>query len=157
MAGKHEGARSEGAEDLALVYLGRLDEETMALAWGSDRGFEDRRRVVAAAVIFGRKFEERMANSPPESLDDAHFQRFLMGLINAAIDEFAAVEGLDPAAAAAFLGDVETRDLIFEFSDVLDRFTEEPETSLDNHLRAAVEDRQDRAVWSHHWRGGHRG
>jgi hypothetical protein len=157
MAGKHEGARSEGAKDLALVYLGRLDEETMALAWGSDRGFEDRRRVVAAAVIFGRKFEERMANSPPESLDDAHFQRFLMGLMNAAIDEFAAAEGLDPAAAAAFLGDVGTRDLIFEFSDVLDRFAEEPETSLDNHLRAAVEDRPDRAVWSHHWRGGHRG
>lgn len=157
MAGKHEGARSEGAGDLALVYLGRLDEETMALAWGSDRGFEDRRRVVAAAVIFGRKFEERMANSPPESLDDAHFQRFLMGLMNAAIDEFAAAEGLDPAAAAAFLGDVGTRDLIFEFSDVLDRFAEEPDVSLDDHLRAAVEDRQDRAVWSHHWRGGHRG
>jgi hypothetical protein len=157
MAGKHEGARSEGAEDLALVYLGRLDEETKALAWGSDRSFEDRRRVVAAAVIFGRKFEERMATSPPESLDDAHFQRFLMGLMNAAIDEFAAAEGLDPAAAAAFLGDVGTRDLIFEFSDVLDRFAEEPETSLNDHLRAAVEDRQDRAVWSHHWRGGHRG
>jgi len=50
-----------------------------------------------------------------------------------------------------------TRDLIFEFSDVLDRFAEEPETSLNDHLRAAVEDRQDRAVWSHHWRGGHRG
>ena len=157
MAGKHEGARPEGAEDLALVYLGRLEEETMALAWGPDRSFDDRRRVVAAAVIFGRKFEERMANSPPESLDDAHFQRFLMGLMNAAIDEFAAAEGLDPAAAAAFLGDVGTRDLIFEFSDVLDRFAEEPEIPLDHHLRAAVEDRQDRAVWSHHWRGGHRG
>ena len=157
MAGEHEGARSEGAEDLALTYLGSLDEETMDLAWGSDRSFDDRRRVVAAAVIFGRKFEERMANSPPESLDDAHFQRFLMGLMNAAIDESAAAEGLDPAAAAAFLGDVGTRDLIFEFSDVLDRFAEEPETSLDHHLRAAVEDRQDRAVWSHHWRGGHRG
>ena len=157
MAGKHDGARPEGAEDPALAYLGRLDEETMALAWGSDRSFDDRRRVVAAAVIFGRKFEERMANSPPESLDDAHFQRFLMGLMNAAIDEFAAVEGLDPAAAAAYLGDVGTRDLIFEFSDVLDRFAEEPETSLDRHLRAAVEDRQVKAVWSHHWRGGERG
>jgi hypothetical protein len=157
MAGKHEEARPEDAEDLALVYLGRLDEETMTLAWGSDRSFEDRRRVVAAAVIFGHKFEERMADSPPESLDDAHFQRFLMGLMNAAIDEFAAAEGLDPATAAAFLGDVGTRDLIFEFSDVLDRFAEEPEIPLDHHLRAAVEGRQDRAVWSHHWRGGHRG
>lgn len=157
MTGKDEGARDGLAEDPAIVYLGRLDEETMVLAWGSDRGFEDRRRVVAAAVIFGRKFEERMASSPPESLEDAHFQRFLMGLMNAAIDEFAAAEGLDAAAAAAFLGDVGTRDLIFEFSDVLDRFAEEPAIPLDDHLRAAVEDRRDRAVWSHHWRGGHRG
>ena len=157
MARKDEGARAGGAQDLALIYLGRLDEETMTLAWGPARAPDDRRRIVAAALIFGRKFEERMANNPPESLDDAHFQRFLMGLMNAAIDEFAAAEGLDPAAAAAFLADVGTRDLIFEFSDVLDRFAEDPDVPLDDHLRAAVEERQDRAVWSHHWRGGHRG
>lgn len=157
MAGREEGVRDGEAEDPALVYLGRLDEETMTLAWGSDTSFEDRRRVVAAALIFSRKFEERMANSPPESLDDVHFQRFLMGLMTVAIGDFAAAEGLDPEAAAAFLGDVGTRDRIFEFSDVLDRAAEEPEMSLDGHLRAAVEDRQGRAVWSHHWRGGHRG
>ena len=157
MAGKDEEARASGVEDPALVLLGRLDEETMTLAWGPDKSFEDRRRIAAAALIFDHKFEERMADNPPESLDDAHFQRFLMGLMNAAIDEFAAAEGLDPTAAAAFLGDVGTRDLIFEFSDVLDRFAEEPEIPLDRHLRATVEDRQDRAVWSHHWRGGHRG
>ncbi len=98
-----------------------------------------------------------MAENPPESLDDAHFQRFLMGLMNAAISEFARAEDLDPSAAAAFLGDVRTRDLIFEFSDVLDRAAEEPATPLNEHLRAAVEDREHKAVWSRHWSGGHRG
>ena len=129
----------------------------MTLAWGRDKTFEDRRRIVAAAMIFNRKFEERMAENPPESLDDAHFQRFLMGLMNAAIAEFAQAEGLDPSAAAAFLGDVGTRDLIFEFSDVLDRAAEEPATPLNEHLRAAVEDRRHKAVWSRYWSGGHRG
>ncbi len=145
------------ADDLALEYLRRLDEETMTLAWGPGKTFEDRRRIVAAALIFSRKFEERMARNPPESLDDADFGRFLMGLMNAAISEFAASEGLDPADATAFLGEVETRDLIFELSDVLDRAIEDPETPLNEHLRNAVEDRQHKAIWSRHWSGGHRG
>ncbi len=129
----------------------------MNLAWGPDQTFEDRRRIVAAALIFNRKFEERVAQNPPESLDDAHFKRFLMDLMNAAIADFAEAESLDPAAAAAFLGDVRTRDLVFEFSDVLDRSAEEPAKPLNEHLRAAVEDRQHKAVWSHHWSSGHRG
>ena len=152
-----EGARAGDAEDPALDLLRRLDEETMTLAWGPDKSPEDRRRIVVAALLFNRKFEERMSENPPESLDDANFQRFLMGLMNAAISEFAEREGLDPSSAAAFLGDVGTRDLIFEFSDVLDRSAEEPATPLNEHLRAAVEDRQHKAVWSRHWSGGHRG
>ncbi len=152
-----EGARAGRTEDPARAHLRRLDEETMNRAWGSDQTFEDRRRIVAAALVFNRKFEERVAENPPESLDDAHFQRFLMDLMNAAIAEFAEAESLDPAAAAAFLGDVRTRDLIFEFSDVLDRSAEEPATPLNEHLRAAVEDRQHKAIWSRHWSGGHRG
>ena len=157
MTAEGEGARAGRMEDVILAHLRLLDEETMTLAWGPDRTFEDRRRIVAAALIFGRKFEERMEQSPPESLDDAHFQRFLMALMNAAIRGFAEAEGLDPATAAAFLGDVGTRDLIFEFSDVLDSFAEDPETPLNEHLRAAVEDRQHKAVRSRHWSGGHRG
>ena len=151
------GSGKASIEDPALLYLRQLDEETMTLAWGPDKSPEDRRRIVVAALLFNSKFEERLAENPPESLDDAHFQRFLMGLMNAAIAEFAEREGLDPSSAAAFLGDVATRDLVFEFSDALDRSAEKPDTPLNEHLRAAVGDRQHKAVWSRHWSGGHRG
>ena len=137
--------------------LRRLDEETMLLAWGPGRDAEDRRRIVAAALVFERKFEERMAEDPLESLDEARFGRFLMGLMNAAIAEFAASEGLGSEEAAVFMSDLETRDLIFEFCDTLDGAAEEPDVSLDDHLRSAVAARQEKAVWSRHWLGGHRG
>ena len=42
-------------------------------------------------------------------------QRFLLGLMNALISEFAEREGLDPASAAAFLGDIGIRDSVPEF------------------------------------------
>lgn len=151
-----EAPAGRGA-DPALERLRQLDEQTMLFAWGPDRSAEERRRIVAAALIFGRKFEEGMAENPPESLDDARFGRFLMGLMNAAIAEFAASEGLDDADAAAFMSDVGTRDAIFEFSDTLDRAAEDPDTSLDEHLRATIGERQEKAIWSHHWLGGHRG
>lgn len=144
-------------DDPARDLLRQLDEETMTLAWGPGKTPEDRRRIVTAALIFGRKFEERMAEDPPESLDDAAFGRFLMGLMNAAIAEFARSEGLSNTEAGAFLADIGTRDLIFELSDVLDGFAEDPDTPLNQHLQTAVEDRQQRAIWSHHWSGGHRG
>jgi len=150
MTGKGEG-------NPALTYLRQLDDATMTLAWGSDKSLEDRRRIVMAAAIFGQKFEERMAENPPESLEDRDFQRFLMGLMNAVISEFAEREGLDPAAAASFLGDAATRDYVLELSEVLDRYAEDPDKPLNEHLRAGVEDRQHKAVWSRHWSSGHRG
>lgn len=155
MTEKGAGERSAGSP--ALECLSRLDEKTMTLAWGPDKTLEDRRRIVAAALIFGRKFDERISENPPESLDDAGFGRFLMGLMNAAIAEFAASEDLGPTEAAAFLSDVGTRDLIFELSEVFDRAAEDPDTPLNEHLRAAVADREQKAVWSRHWTGGHRG
>jgi len=82
---------------LALAYLKELDIETMNLAWGPDKTPEDRRRIVLAATIFGRQFEERMCEGPPENLEEREFQRFLMALMNAVISEFAEREGIDQA------------------------------------------------------------
>lgn len=151
------GEGDRAGEDPSLTYLRQLDDATMTLAWGPERSPEDRRRIVEAAVIFGQKFEERMAQNPPESLEDRDFQRFLMGLMNAVISEFAEREGLDPAAAASFLGDAATRDYVLELSEALDRFAEDPDKPLNEHLRAAVEDRRHKAIWSRHWSSGHRG
>ncbi len=146
--------REEHAQDPALAYLEELDDATMTLAWGPDRTSEDRRRIVLAATIFGRQFEERMGESPPESLDERESQRFLMGLMNAVISEFAEREGLDPASAAAFLGDVGTRDYVLELNEVLEDYAANPEKPLNEHLRAAVESRQEKARWSRHWSSG---
>ncbi len=149
-----EDPREEHAQDPALAYLKELDDATMTLAWGPDKTFEDRRRIVLAATIFGRQFEERMSESPPESLDERESQRFLMGLMNAVISEFAEREGLDPASAAAFLGDVGTRDYVLELNEALEEYAANPEKPLNEHLRAAVESRQEKARWSRHWSSG---
>lgn len=146
--------REEHAQDPALAYLEELDDATMTLAWGPNRNTEDRRRIVLAATIFGRQFEERIGESPPESLDERESQRFLMGLMNAVISEFAEREGLDPASAAAFLGDVGTRDYVLELNEVLEDYAANPEKPLNEHLRAAVESRQEKARWSRHWSSG---
>ena len=146
--------REEQAEDAALAYLKELDDATMTLAWGPDQTPEDRRRIVLAATIFSRQFEERMGESPPESLDERESQRFLMGLMNAVVSQFAEREGLYPASAAAFLGDVGTRDYVLELNEVLDEHAANPEKSLNEHLRAAVESRQEKARWSRHWSSG---
>lgn len=146
--------REEHAQDPALAYLKELDDAIMTLAWGLDKTFEDRRRIVLAATIFGRQFEERMSESPPESLDERESQRFLMGLMNAVISEFAEREGLDPASAAAFLGDVGTRDYVLELNEALEEYAANPEKPLNEHLRAAVESRQEKARWSRHWSSG---
>lgn len=135
-------------------YLGMLDEETMRLAWGADRSPEDRRRVVDAAVIFGRMFDERMVEAPPASLEEKDFQRFLMGLMNAVIAEFAAREGTSEAEAGAFLGEIRNRDHVLELNEVLETFAQDPDTPLNEHLKAAVEGRQDKAVWARHFRSG---
>lgn len=137
----------EGREkDPALAYLERLREETMSLAWGPYTTPEDQRRIVVAALIFGRQFEEHMKEHPLESLEEKDFQRFLMGLMNAVISEFAEREELDPAVATEFLSDVNTRDYILEFNEVLENSTDDPERSLDEHLRMAVESRRERAA-----------
>jgi hypothetical protein len=146
--------REEQAEDAALAYLKELDDATMTLAWGPDQTPEDRRRIILAATIFSRQFEERMGESPPESLDERESQRFLMGLMNAVVSQFAEREGLYPASAAAFLGDVSTRDYVLELNEVLEEHAANPEKSLNEHLRTAVESRQEKARWSRHWSSG---
>ncbi len=141
-------------EDPVLTYFEELDDATMTLAWGPDKTSEDRRRIVLAATIFGRQFEERMNEHPPETPDEKESQRFLMGLMNAVISEFAEREGLDSASAAAFLGDIGTRDYVLELNEVLEEYAADPEKPLNEHLRAAVESRQEKARWSRHWSSG---
>lgn len=150
MDSEHVAEGREGGTD----YLGMLDEETMRLAWGADRSPEDRRRVVDAAVIFGRMFDERMVEAPPASLEEKDFQRFLMGLMNAVIAEFAAREGTSEAEAGAFLGEIRNRDHVLELNEVLETFAQDPDTPLNKHLKTAVEGRQDKAVWARHFRSG---
>lgn len=149
-----EDPRGKQEADPALAYLEMLDDETMTLAWGPDKATEERRRIILAATIFGRQFEEQMSKRPPESLEEKDFQRFLMSLMNAVISEFAEREGLDPASASTFLGEVSTRDYILEFNEVLEEFAGNPEKSLDDHLKTVVENRQDRAIWARHWSSG---
>lgn len=131
-------------EDRVPVYLGRLSEETMRAAWGEEASAEDRRRIVAAATIFGRQFEER-ASEGPVGEDEA--RRLLMNLMNAVIREFAAREGMTVDGAAEFLGEVGVRDRVLEFSEVLDAH-EASGRPLDDLLKEAVEDRRDKAFRS---------
>lgn len=140
--------------DPALACLAQLDEKTMTLAWGPNKTSEDRRRIVVAATIFGRQFEERMKECPPESLEEKEFQSFLMSLLNAVISEFAEREDLDLTAATEFLGDIGTRDMVLEFNEVLEHFAAEPEKSLDEHLQTAVQSRRERAIRSRHQSSG---
>lgn len=150
-AGGADG-RSQGGS--SADYLAMLDEETMNLAWGPDRSPEDRRRIVDAAIVFGRMFDERMVEAPPASLEEKDFQRFLMGLMNAVIAEFAKGEGIGEADSGAFLGDIRNRDHVLELNEVLEAFAQDPNTPLKDHLRTAVEGRQDKAIWARHFRSG---
>lgn len=144
---------------LARRYLGELGEETMVRAWGARAGREDRRRIVLAAIIFGRQFDERFTGQP-SAPDEREAQRLLMGLINGVIKEFAEREDLSLSAATEFLGDVETRDYVLEFNEVLDAYhaagNSGPESSpsLDEQLARAIDDRREKAVWSQHWTSG---
>ncbi len=120
----------------------------MLLAWGEGISTEDRRRIVLAALIFGRQFDERVAEHPSVS-DEDELRRFLMGLMNGVVDEFARREGLDRDEAAEFLGEVGTRDHVLEFNEVLDAYAgNEPGLTLDGLLREAVEGRRERAIRS---------
>jgi hypothetical protein len=138
----------EWDRDAVLRYLAELREETKLLAWGEDVSAEDRRRIVLAATIFGRQFDERLAERPSGS-DEDELRRFLMGLMNGVVEEFARREGLDKDEATEFLGEVVTRDHVLEFNEVLDAYTSgESGLTLDELLREAVEGRGDRALRS---------
>jgi hypothetical protein len=149
-----EGPGGNREADPALPYIQELDESTMSIAWGPDKTPEDRRRIVQAALIFGKQFEERIREHPPENLEEREFQRFLMALMNAVISEFAEREGIDQASAATFLGDLYTRDYVLEFNEALEEFADKPEKSLNEHLKAAVENREIHARWADHWSSG---
>ena len=116
----------------------------MARAWGEEATAEDRRRIVLAAVVFGRQFEERAPERPAEA-DEAGARRFLMDLMNGVVREFARLEGMGVGEAAGFLGEVGTRDRVLEFSEVLDAH-EASGGTLDGLLREAVDLRRERAV-----------
>lgn len=139
--------------DIETAYLSELEEDTMRRAWG-DRTAEERRKIVAAAVIFGRQLDDRLEQSPaPSGPEDT--RRFLMSLMNAVVEEFAEREGMDRDGAASFLGDVTNRDHILEFNEVLEVYeAKDSDSSLDELLREAVEDRREKAIWSDHWSSG---
>ena len=113
----------------------------MVRAWGGEASAEDRRRIVVAAILFGRLFEERVADRP---VGEGEARRLLMDLMNRVVGEFARHEGMGTNEAAAFLGEVGTRDRALEFSEVLDAH-EGGGRSLDGLLREAVELRRERA------------
>ncbi|HEX2740945.1 MAG TPA: hypothetical protein VHM69_10900 [Rubrobacter sp.] len=139
-----------GAEDReqALAYLEELQEETMRLAWGEDASAEDRRRIAVAAIIFGRQFEERVAERSADLGEDG-LQRFLLDLMSGVVAEFARIEGLDENEAAGFLSEVGTRDHVLEFDEVLDAYEGgEPGRTLDELLQDAVNSRREKAARS---------
>ncbi|MEJ7840309.1 MAG: hypothetical protein WKF95_00970 [Rubrobacter sp.] len=133
-------ADTDGA---AAAYLGQLREDTMRRAWGEEASAEDRRRIVSAAVIFGRQFDESLEDRPGD-LDEAAARRLLMDLMNRVVREFAAREGMETNEAAEFLGEVGTRDRVLEFSEVLDEHSGSGRP-LDELLWEAVDGRRDRA------------
>lgn len=129
--------------DDAAAYLKELREETIRLAWGGEASSEDRRRIVSAAIIFGRQFEERVSEQPVGGGED-EARRLLMDLMNRVVREFAEQEGMSTDEAAGFLGEVGTRDRVLEFSEVLDAYAESGRP-LDELLQGAVEERRERA------------
>ncbi len=115
----------------------------MLRAWGEDASAEDRRKIVRAAIVFGRQFEERAAERPPKA-DEESARRFLMDLMNRVVREFARREGMEVGEAAEFLGEVGTRGRVLEFSEVLDAHAESG-VPLDGLLREALDLRRERA------------
>ncbi len=148
----HEGPAQEPAKDPALAHLGGIQEETQLEAWGK-RGFDERRKIVVAAMIFGEQFDEQLSKESPAA-DQKEAQRMLMAVINASINEFARRENLEKEEAAEFLGELGTRDLVLEFNEVLEAREMKPEKTLDELLKEAVDSRLDKARWADHWSSG---
>ena len=115
----------------------------MVRAWGEEASGEDRRRIVLAAIVFGRQFEERAAERPVEAGEESA-RRLLMDLMNRVVREFARQEGMEVGEAAEFLGEVGTRDRVLEISEVLDAH-EGSGRPLDELLIEAVDLRRERA------------
>ena len=124
----------------------------MRRAWG-DRSFEERRRIVVAAMVFAEQFEKQLDEGAPGA-DQQEVQRMLMGVINASINEFARRENLEKEAAANFLSELETRDLILEFNEVLEAHGTDPDKTLNELLKEAIDSRLDKARWADHWTSG---
>lgn len=124
----------------------------MRRAWG-DRDLDERRRLVVAAIIFGEQFEEQLA-AYPTGTDRTEAQRLLMRVIDSTINEFAHREDLDKSVAAGFLSEVENRDLILEFNEVLEAREASPERPLDDLLQEAIDSRLRKARWADHWSSG---
>jgi hypothetical protein len=140
--------------DPALAVLAELRESTMVEAWGADKTPEDRRRIVAAALVFASQLEQRL-DEDSAGLREEEAQRFLMDLINASISEFAAREGIHTGEATTFLSDLGTRDYVLEFNEVLEAHADpSSEETLDGRLERAVQERREKAVWSRHWSTG---
>ena len=141
--------------DPALAYLNQLREETMSRAWGEDISPDDRRRIVVAAITFGRQLEERLAQRSPAEVGGEELRRFLMALMDGVVEEFAEREGIDKSEAVTFLSEVSTRDYVLEFNEVLDTYAEDDSgRTLDEILQEAVDNRQEKAIWARHWSSG---
>lgn len=146
-------AEGRGDHRRALAHLEDLAEDTMRHAWGEGTSAEDRRRMVLAAIVFGRQFEERAEKDLPVEEQDR--QRFLMSLMNAVIGEFAVLEGMSRDAATAFLSDVTIRDYVLEFDEVLDAYrADDTGRNLDELFREAIDGRPRKARWADHWSSG---
>ena len=142
-----------GDRELATAYLGELGEETARAAWGDLPG-EERWRVVLAAVIFGRRSEELLAENP-EVAGEAAVQRLLMRIMNDVVGELAEAEGMSPDEAGAFLAEISTRDRILEMNEVIESYESGSSPgSLDDTLRRVVESRDEKARWADHWSSG---
>ncbi len=142
----------------AFAYIEKLGEETMRLAW-EGVAETDRPRLVAAAIIFGRRFESRVPEGSEPSQEDA-LQKLLMRIMNDVIEELSDIEGTSKEEAAEFLGDVGVRDKVFEIDEVIFEYEGGNEDdgdsgeSLDSLLREAVDGRREKAIWADHWRSG---
>lgn len=149
----YKASPDENSEDSALGYLAELREDTMRQAWG-DRNPDERRAIVRAAMIFGRQFELHLP-AHQDSIDERESQRLLMAVIQASIQEFAETEDLSQDEAASFLGELETRDLVLEFNEVLEAYTaKESDKNLNDLLQEAVDSRLSKARWADHWSSG---